>query len=439
MHKVNSIPKDDSACGWFHTSNQRTPNLPLHGDLNAKWVIIGAGFTGLAAARQLALNYPQDEIILIEAQEIGFGPSGRNAGFAIDLPHDIGADDYIGDIGIANKTLKLNLYGQEILRNLVDEFQINCQMSPIGKYQAAVDEKGIKVLNAYKNGLDKMKQKYELLEHHELTAQLGTSFYKKALFTPGTILFQPSSLVKGLGDTLPSNVKIYENTPITGFQYGDTARLEHPTGIINAKNVILTNNAFGMHFGYLKNTMLPIFLYASLSRQLTSSEISQLGGKNAWGVIPADPFGSTVRRTLDHRILIRNSFSFNPNSQPNFQKLEQFKQRHKISFENRFPMLPNVDFEYNWSGSLSLSQNHKGYFGQLAHNIYAAVCCNGLGITRGTVTGTVLADFIAGKLSDTTHFLLETSGPNKLPPEPLLSIGVNARLWWGQKQAGLES
>ncbi|MBC8862987.1 FAD-binding oxidoreductase, partial [Escherichia coli] len=74
-----------------------------------------AGFTGLAAARQLALNFPDDEIILVDAQEVGFGTSGRNAGFAIDLPHDIGADDYIGDIPTARTTLKLNVLGQTIL------------------------------------------------------------------------------------------------------------------------------------------------------------------------------------------------------------------------------------------------------------------------------------------------------------------------------------
>ncbi len=113
--------------------------------------------------------------------------------------------------------------------------------------------------------------------------------------------------------------------------------------------------------------------------------------------------------------------------------------RHRLSFERRFPMLPDVDLEYTRSGSLALSQNHEGFFGQLSPNVYGALCCNGLGITRGTVTGTLLADWIAGKNNAPIAHLLSSLGPNTAPPEPFLSLGVNATLWWGEHKAGLES
>lgn len=101
-------------------------------------------------------------------------------------------------------------------------------------------------------------------------------------------------------------------------------------------------------------------------------------------------------------------------------------------------MLPDVKFEYTWSGSLAIAQNHEGFFGALAPNVYGALCCNGLGVTRGTATGTLLADWIAGQENDLTDFLLKSPGPSRLPPEPFLSMGVNATLWWGQQRAGLE-
>ncbi|VWC43064.1 oxidoreductase [Burkholderia lata] len=439
MHKVTSLPADDRMCGWYHTSRQRQPRPSHRGESSARWAVVGAGFTGLAAARQLALNFPDDEIVLVDAQEVGFGTSGRNAGFAIDLPHDIGADDYIGDIPTARTTLKLNVLGQTILRRLVAEHGIDCAMSASGKYQAAVEARGIAVLDAYRRGLDKLGQPYEMIEGKDLPAHIGTSFYRKALFTPGTVLIQPSALVKGLADCLPPNVTLYEHTPITDVEYGDRIVLAHRNGRITVDKLVLANNAFGMRFGFLQHTMLPVFLYASLTRPLTGAEQAQLGGKPFWGVIPADPFGSTLRRTHDNRILVRNSFSFNPDGRPREKCLPRFAERHRLSFERRFPMLPDVEFEYTWSGSLALSQNHKGFFGQLAPNVYGALCCNGLGITRGTVTGTLLADWLAGKRSDLVDFLLETSGPNRTPPEPFLSIGVNSTLWWGQRKAGLES
>ncbi|MEJ8850571.1 FAD-binding oxidoreductase [Variovorax rhizosphaerae] len=438
MTKVTSLPADDSTCGWFHLSKPRKARPGHSGNTEARWVVIGAGFTGLAAARQLAINFPDEEIVLIDAQEVGFGTSGRNAGFAIDLPHDIGADDYIGDIETAKTTMKLNLSGQTILKNLVEEHRIECHLRPSGKYQAAIEDRGIAVLDAYRHGLDKLGQPYEMIDGKDLPDHIGTRFYRKALFTPGTMLVQPAALVKGLADSLPSNVTLYENTAITDVDYGEKTVITHRNGRITADKLVLTNNAFGMRFGFLQGTMLPVFTYASLTRELTPAEQARLGGKDFWGVIPADPFGTTLRRTHDNRILVRNSFSFNSDGRSRQKYLDQFVKKHRDSFQRRFPMLPDVEFDYTWGGSLALSRNHAGFFGQLAPNVYGALCCNGLGVTRGTATGTLLADWLAGERNDLIDFLRNSPGPVRNPPEPFLSIGVNLSLKWNQYRAGQE-
>ena len=439
MTRISSLPADDATCGWYHLSKPRTPRAAHSGHSQARWVVVGAGFTGLAAARQLATNFPNDEIVLIEAQEVGFGTSGRNAGFAIDLPHDIGAEDYIGDLDIAKTVLKLNLGGQSYLKELIERYDIECQFRHCGKYQAAVEDRGIAVLDAYRRGLDKLGQPYEVIEGRDLPDHIGTHFYRKGLFTPGTALLQPSALVKGLADSLPSNVSLYENTPITDVEYGDKVVLRHANGSITANKLVLTTNAFGMSFGFLKGRMLPVFTYGSITRPLTEEEQARLGGKPYWGVIPADPFGTTMRRTVDNRLLIRNSFSYNPDGRSNRKYLERFVERHRASFARRFPMLPGVNFEYTWGGALALSRNHMGFFGKLAPNVVGALCCNGLGVTRGTVTGKLLADWLAGDKNELIEFLLNAPGPCANPPQPLVSLGLNANLMWGQLRAGKES
>jgi glycine/D-amino acid oxidase-like deaminating enzyme len=439
MTKVTFLPADDQTCGWYHLSRQRQPTPAHQGNGSAPWVVVGAGYTGLAAARQLALKFPEQEVVLVEAQEAGFGTAGRNAGFAIDLPHDIGADDYIGDISTARTVLKLNLLGQSQLTSLVEQYRIDCQMKACGKYQAAVEERGSAVLEAYRRGLDKLGQPYEVIARQDLPAHIGTHFYSKALFTPGTVLVQPSALVKGLADSLPGNVSLYENTPITHVEYGPhSTLLRHAQGTLRADKLILANNAFGMSFGFLRGKMLPIFTYASLTRPLSEEEQARLGGKPYWGVIPADPFGTTVRRTPDNRLLIRNSFSFNPDGRANAALVLRLKHRHRASFKRRFPMLSEVGFEYTWGGSLALSRNHMSHFGELAPNVYGALCCNGLGITRGTATGHLLADWLAGERDELINFLLHSPAPSANPPEPFLSMGVNANLRWGQYRAGKE-
>lgn len=437
--KVSITPNDDLTCGWFHLSRPRTPRPSHSGTTRVKWVVVGAGFTGLAAARQLALHYPNDEIILVEAEEVAQGASGRNAGFAIDLPHDIGAKDYIGDIDNAKMSLKLNRMGQSIIKEVTAQHSIDCQLRAAGKYQGAVEPRGIAVLDGYRVGLDKLGQQYEMIEEKDLPSHLGTSFYKKALFTPGALQLQPAALVKGLADTLPSNVRLYENTAITGVDYGAQTTLTHARGKLVTDKLLLANNAFSMGFGFLKGRLLPVFTYASITRPLTETEQLKLGGSDFWGLTPADPFGTSVRRTADHRLFIRNSFTFNSNGQSRESYLKVAAQRHRKSYDRRFPMLPDVEFEYTWGGSLCLSRNHMSHFGQLRSNVYGALCCNGLGVTRGTVTGTLLADWIAGQRNDMIDYLLENNGPSMNPPEPFLSIGVKSTLAWMQYQAGLES
>jgi glycine/D-amino acid oxidase-like deaminating enzyme len=436
---IKDLPADDSTCGWFRLSRTRQPRPAAAGERAVRWAIVGAGFTGLAAARQLAEHFPADEIVLIEAQEVGYGSSGRNAGFAIDLPHDIGAADYIGDIATARTVLKLNLTGQTYLKDLVERFGIDCHLRPSGKYQAAVEDRGIAVLDAYRGGLDKLGQPYEVIGADALPEHIGTRFYKKALFTPGTMLVQPAALVKGLADTLPANVTLYEHTPITAVEYGAKTVLTHANGRIVADKVLLTNNAFAMQFGFLQGRMLPIFTYGSLTRELTPEEQARLGGKEFWGVIPADPAGTTLRRTHDNRILVRNSFSYNPDGSSHQHYLRRFVHRHRASFENRFPMLPDVTFDYTWGGALAISRNHQSQFGELAPNVYGTLCCNGLGVTAGTARGKLLADWLAGERSEVIDFLLASAGPSWNPPAPFLDVGVRLNLAWAQYRAGRES
>ena len=436
--EVTSLPADDATCGWFHLSPPRKPKPAHSGSTRAPWVVVGAGFAGLAAARRLAGHFPNDEIVLVEAQEVGYGPAGRNSGFAIDLPHDVGAADYIGDLGTAKLVLELNRTGQTYLKETVEKFGIDCHMRPSGKYQAAVEDRGVAVLEAYRGGLDRLGQPYTLIEGDELPQHIGTRFYRKALYTPGTILVQPAAMVKGLADTLPSTVTLHENTPITEVAYGAQTVLKHRGGQIVADKVILANNGFGSAFGFLKGRMLPMFLYASLTRPLSEGEQARLSGLPFWGIIPADPFGSTLRRTHDNRILVRNSVSFRPGGRSSPHDMDRAKLRHRQSFERRFPMLKDVPFEYSWGGAIVMSRNGHSQFGQLAPNVYGALCCNGLGVTRGTAMGRLLADWLAGDDSPLINFMLSSPGPNWNPPRPILDIGVNTKLAWSQHVAGRE-
>jgi len=125
-------------------------------------------------------------------------------------------------------------------------------MRSCGKYQGAVEKRGLAVLDAYCGGLDRLGEPYEVISRRDLPNHIGTRFYRKALFTPGTILMQPSALIKDLANSLPANVVLYENTPINEIEYHDKkVVLRHKNGKIETDKLILANNSFGRYFGFL--------------------------------------------------------------------------------------------------------------------------------------------------------------------------------------------
>lgn len=436
MH-IKNLPADDDSCGWNKLLPTHEPQR-LKGPTAADWVIVGAGFTGLAAARQLARHRPDDSILLVDAQCVADGASGRNSGFLIDLPHNLSAPDYIGDLKTAGMDLALNRAAISYLREVVDEEGIVCDWRATGKVQAAVNDKGIKVLERYRSGLERLGAECHMMSASEMKEKLGTRYYKQGLFTPGTALVQPAALARGLARTLPKNVQLCELTPVTHIEQDSPIKLHTPDGMITAKKLVLTNNSFAQEFGYFSGELLPVFTYAGLTQQLTPDEQKQVEGDSDWGVIPADPFGSTVRRTPGQRILVRNSFTFNPNGKSSPQTLEHVKKHIVHSFNARFPMLDKVNMEYVWGGVMCMSRNHMPYFGELGKNVFGAGCHNGIGVTKGTITGKLLADYLANQRSDLLSYMLSQPRPSKNPPRPFLDIGVAATLTYNQWRAGEE-
>lgn len=439
MTRTSRLPSDQPGCGWYETLPPPKPPRILEGDQRADWVVLGAGFTGLAAARRLATLQPDSTVVLIDAQRIGFGSAGRNSGFMIDLPHDLTSESYTGKEEEDRKLIRLNRAAIAYMREIVQEQHIECDWSEQGKIHAAVEDKGIEALSAFQRGLDGLREPYTILDTADLTRITGTTFYRAGMHAPGTVLVQPAALVRGLGETLPENVEVYENAPVLGLTSRDNAiHLECPLGTLTTTKLLLTNNGYAAALGFLKGKLIPVFTYGSMTRPLTEAEQATLGGEPSWGLIPADPLGTTVRRLRSNRIIIRNSFTYNPEFSSSETARRKIRRRHQRSFRERFPMLPEVEFEYTWGGVLCLSRNSAPFFGTLMRGVFAAVCQNGLGVARGTISGKLLAEYAVGSDDKLLRDMLSFPKPCWNPPGPILGMGVRANILWKEWQAGKE-
>lgn len=426
-----NLPHDDKTCGWYAALPPPAPARQLCARETADYTVIGAGFAGLAAARRLAFHEPDARILLVDAQCVGEGASGRNSGFVIDLPHKFALEN--PDAAFKQRLLRLNRAAIAQLQALVEEHGIACQWSHAGKYQGAVGERGLAYLAHFEKLMTALGEPYRTVEGPELQKVLGTAHYSRAVFTPGCYLMQPAALVRGLARSLPENVTLLENSAITRLERDGAGgyMLHSANGEIRTRRLLLGTSIFTREFGYLHNRLLPVMTFASWTAPLDEAQSRRYRGLFDWGLTPADHAGTTVRMTQDRRIIIRNTYRHVPRYGRSIDSAarEQVSAEHRKAFLARFPELDDVPFTHTWGGVYAMSRNFTNFFGQLEDGAYATACDNGVGAAWGTISGTMLADYAVGAQSPLLSDIQAVTGmPSLNPPEPLLGLGVRTRI-----------
>lgn len=433
--KVGIRPLYDDQNAWLEILGPQPDPVPLRGDIEADHVVIGAGYGGLAAARRLAELDPSASVILIEADRLGNNAAGRCSGFIIDHAHNIRAKGFADDTDNAKRQIALNRAGVDWLDEIVHREGIDCDWRREGKIHAAASEKGEATLAGFAASLDSVDEDYHLYDAAELKRRFGTDFYRSGLHAPHSVIVQPAALVIGLASTMPENVRVFESSMVTDFDLGPPHTIRTARGTVRTPSLVIAANGFGEGFGLFTNRLIPLVTWGSMTRPLTDDEAATLGGDDNYAIIPAHPAGTTVRRRPDNRILIRNQYTFSRRS--NVTKgVEAVKRVHEKSFRNRYPMLPDVDFEYSWGGALALSRNGEGVCGKVADGVWATMAYQGTGMAKGTISGKYLAEHMMG--DDDPLMGLIAGTPSRNFPDPFNQWGVRMNSRWRRWQAGVE-
>lgn len=447
VRQVRKLPSDPGPAAWNALLKKRPASSMLEKDITADWVIIGGGFAGLSAAQRLKQLRNHDKIVLLEAVEIGTGPAGRNSGFMIDLPHELGADSYTASLHKDQLQIKLNRHAIAFAEDAKSEYEMPEEaLQKIGRINAAVNPNGEKHNTEYAAHLGNLGEKFTTIDAQQMKEITGSSFYSSGLFMPGTALLQPAlyirSLADGLSQSWQKHFHLFENSPAIKFEkQGTSWKIHTPKGSVTCPNVILAVNGHAESFGFFKNRLMHVFTYASMTKPLSPEQSKKLGGTKQWGVTPSDPMGSTVRRISGiggDRIVIRNRWSFEPSMEVSVAKIARFGKSQDKSFIKRFPQLRDVEMEYRWSGRLCLSRNSSPAFGEVEQGIFSACCQNGLGTAKGTLAGIGAIDLAVQANSDITSDLLTYPEPPKLPPAPFAKWGASAVIAWREFKAGSE-
>ncbi|PCI66281.1 MAG: amino acid oxidase [Gammaproteobacteria bacterium] len=420
-------PKNDDSCGWIKSLPKRKANPSIKGVTRTKWVVIGAGYSGLSAAITLAENYPEEQIILVDANSAGEGASSRNSGYLVDSTLN---DGHLSDTGLnAYKSkYELNQLAVQCVRDLIKKYEIQCDWNECGKFYATATLKIKDKLHKFHHLLDQLQIENTLFEKDALANRLGTDFYKLAVKTQGGAIIQPAALARGLVNALPENIHLYENSAVLSILKGSPHKVLFEDGEIVADKMIIAINGYMPSLGIKKDRVFPLLLTASLTRPLSLEEQKQINNVEEWAVLSANAMGATIRYTQDKRIMIRNTVEVSSRLQLTPSQLATRQQSHLKGLQKRFNFLPDDIFESAWSGVTCISANNANVFEQIHKNYWVIGCYNGGGIGLSILFGQQIAFQAMQQPQALAKKITARPQAVWLPPQPFLSLGIMAKL-----------
>lgn len=407
-------PSHQRLCGWNAWLPERQPSPALRGQTEADVVIIGAGYTGFAAATAWQQARPEARIKVLEADQVGEGSPGRNSGFMLEIA--LANDARPEELERMEKLNALSRQTMALLRERVERLGIDCQLERSGTYRAARSAIGQRALAQYEAFLNAAGLSYQTLSGSQLAERIGTRYYTQGIYSPDCYLVQPAALIVGLADSLEAGIELHEHSPATQIKPdGKKWRVTTPEGEVTAGQVILANNAFSRALGADPSRLTAIYTYAAITEPLPELERQRIAA-TTWGLLPAHRLGCTLRTTADGRLMIRSRYSYEREADNACIEAEL-----KASLEARYPELTPVRFDKVWGGTTGLTYNGAPLWGEIQLGLYVSAGCNGGGIVKGTFLGDALARHAMGQPVENIASLFGKA--SWMPPDPVRRLG----------------
>lgn len=441
------MPIETGRSGWEAICQRTFPARSLDGHQTADWIVVGAGFAGLTAARRLTQLRPGDKVVVLDAKEIAEGPAGRNSGYMIDVPHNLSAGEYsaAGEDATALEIAQNRFAIAYAAAAAADYGMDRDTFDPSGKINAAATERGMRMNQRYAASLDRIGEVNTLLDAQAMRELTGSRYYLGGLQTPGAVLIQPAEYIRAFAAGLQHKVALFENSPVTGLnRQGGVWIARTAKGSVSAPKVILAVNGHLQDFAQFKGQLMHVFTYASMTAGFNDADFGgNASGARRWALLPADPMGATVRKITDRqgkcRIVVRTRFTYDPSMQVSQARVDGIANEQHKSFLARFPNLAAVPMAYSWAGRLCLTLNNVPVFGEIDEGLYSACVENGLGTVKSTLAGVLAVDLATGEKSGTLASYINQPAPKRIPPEPLAWLGINSVIRWQELRAGREA
>jgi glycine/D-amino acid oxidase-like deaminating enzyme len=434
---VQELP-DSPPSLWLAEYGEYEPEPPLDGELGVDVAVIGAGFTGMAAAIALKRRDPSLDVAVLEARTVGYGASGRNGSFAMTV------------VGLGFGTTAL-LRGKRFLQR-THSYMEGC----VDRLERFIDEAGLecdKVRPGFLRVATTPTYVTRLRKQVELMASLGfaglswidaeatremvdSERYLGAMWEPRLLLLNPARLVREEKRyAMEQGVRVFEETPVLAVARRNgpgrgAHRLLTPEGSVTSRRLVFATNAYSHLFDELVRLQVPAFTYMIATEPLTDEQLGPIGWAGGQGVEDARNLIHYYRLTPDRRIVLGGGpVGLTAGGGLDRDRDEGAWRHLEDHLRWLWPHLSELAITHRWGGPFSVTADLTpalGYVGDDRDAVYSLGCI-GHGVSMSYRNGELLAELLVGegeRAAEECPFVNRRVIP--WPVEPLASAAAHA-------------
>lgn len=386
------MTRPSDGLSYYRATANAAPEHPsLEGDLDCDVCVIGAGYTGLSAALELAQN--GYDVVVLEAETVGWGASGRNGGqVCTGVSCGIEKIEKVAGREAAKNVFDISEEAKDLIKTRVETHKIDCDLK-WGYLHAAprkADFEEMREEVEYLEGFGATGM--ELFDKTALKDRIGSNIYEGAMREEHAGHLHPLNYCLGLAEAaVKAGAKIFENSPATSVDTGANPSAKTANGTVRAKFMVVGGNAYlGKLIKPLYQRLMPCGSFILATEPLGENRArSLIAGDEA--ISDTNFIVDYYRCSADHRMLFGGRCSYST-LEP--KDLAAFMRPRML---NVFPQLDDVKIDYVWGGYIGITMNRIPDVGRIGQSTYYAQGYSGQGVALSGMCGKLLAEAIMGQ------------------------------------------